>query len=86
LNDTALSLSNDWIDEDDTPEFSDDDLENLPVTFRRNGQVIAKANGLSALREKLHGLENAFYFKQRTQQHRQQIAQMRQLERMGMAV
>lgn len=57
LSDTVHSLNDEWIDEDDTPEFSDVELEAMNVKFSRNGQVICEAKGLSALHEKLKGIE-----------------------------
>jgi hypothetical protein len=53
LNNTVDSLNDDWIDEDEAPEFSDAELEVMNVKFSRNGKVICEAKGLSALHEKL---------------------------------
>ena len=53
LKNTALFLDDDWIDEDDAPEFSDAELETLTMTFKHGGKVICEAKGLSALREKI---------------------------------
>lgn len=57
LKDIAHSLNDDWIDEDDTPEFSDVELEAMNVKFSRNGKVICEAKGLSALHEKLKDMK-----------------------------
>jgi hypothetical protein len=82
---TALFLDEDWIDEDDAPEFSDAQLETLNMTFRHGDKVICEAKGLSALREKMCELNNEKQtikitrFKQRGVQIRQQLAQMRQM-------
>ncbi|MEI6744320.1 MAG: hypothetical protein WCL34_00035 [Methylococcaceae bacterium] len=85
LKNTALFLDDDWIDEDDAPEFSDEQLETLNMTFKHRDKVICEAKGLSALREKMCELNNQkqtiklIRFKQRGVQIRQQLAQMRQM-------
>ena len=74
LQNTALSLD-EWTDDDDTPEFSDDYLEQATVKLSQNGQVIAQAKGLTALSEKLR----YSHFKHRTAQNRMQLIQMREM-------
>ena len=89
---TALFLDNEWIDEDDTPEFSDAQLATLNMTFKHGDKVICEAKGLSALREKMGELNNqkqtikVIRFKQRGFQIRQQLAQMRQMMMQGQQV
>lgn len=83
---TTPFLDDDWIDEDDAPEFSDVQLEAMNVKFCRGGKVICEAKGLSALREKMSEHNNQkqtikiIRFKQRGVQIRQQLAQMRQMQ------
>ncbi|MEI7839963.1 MAG: hypothetical protein WCJ11_05620 [Methylococcaceae bacterium] len=82
---TFKGSDDNWIDEDDAPEFSDAQLETLNMTFRHGDKVICEAKGLSALREKMCDLNNQkrtikiTRFKQRGVQIRQQLAQMRQM-------
>lgn len=52
LKNTAPFLDDDWIDEDDTPEFSDVELEAMNMKFSRGGKVIYEAKGFSKLLEK----------------------------------
>ncbi len=92
LKNTALFLDDDWIDEDDAPEFSDAQLETLNMTLRHGDKVICEAKGLSALREKMYECNNqkqtikVIRFKQRGVQIRQQLAQMRQMMMQGQQV
>lgn len=78
-----------WIDEDDAPEFSDAQLETLNMTFKHGDKVICEAKGLSALRKKMCELNNQkqtiklIRFKQRGVQIRQQLAQFRQMMMQG---
>lgn len=85
ISSTFKGSDEDWIDEDDAPDLTDDYWKNAPVTFQRGNRVIARANGLTELHEKLREIESqkqtvkVIHFKRRTQQNRVQFAQMRQL-------
>jgi hypothetical protein len=83
---TFKGSDDNWIDEDDAPEFSDAELETLNMTLRHGSEVICEAKGLRALREKMLELKSKKQtikiarFKQRGFKIRQQIAQMWQMQ------
>ena len=46
-----------WIDEDESLEFSDHELETANVSFSQNGQQICESQGLNSLKEKLNDIK-----------------------------
>ena len=57
LKDIAPFSDDEWIDEDESLEFSDQELEMVNVSFSQNEQQICESQGLTSLKEKLNGIK-----------------------------
>ena len=57
LKDLAPFSDDEWIDEDESLEFSDHELETAKVSFSQNGQQICESPGLNSLKEKLNDIK-----------------------------
>ncbi len=57
LKDLAPFSDDEWIDEDESLEFSDHELETANVSFSQNGQQICESQGLNSLKEKLNDIK-----------------------------
>lgn len=92
ISSTFKGNDEDWIDEDDAPELTGEELY-LPTTkFYVKGVEVSREVGMEAFGKKFREIYaqqkqiiKVIHFKQRTAQHRQLIAQMRQLERTAIA-
>jgi hypothetical protein len=57
LKDIAPFSDDEWIDEDESVEFSDQELEMANVSFSQNEQLICESQGLTSLKEKLNDIK-----------------------------
>ena len=57
LKDIAPFSDDEWIDEDESLEFSDQELEMVIVSFSQNEQQICESQGLTSLKEKLNDIK-----------------------------
>ncbi len=57
LKDIAPFSDDEWIDKDESLEFSDQELEMVNVSFSQNEQQICESQGLTSLKEKLNDIK-----------------------------
>jgi hypothetical protein len=57
LKDIAPFSDDEWIDEAESLEFSDQELEMVNVSFSQNEQQICESQGLTSLKEKLNDIK-----------------------------
>ncbi len=56
-NEIAPFSDDEWIDKDESLEFSDQELEMANVSFSQNEQQICESQGLTSLKEKLNDIK-----------------------------
>ena len=57
LKDIVTFSDDEWIDKDESLEFSDQELEMVNVSFSQNEQQICESQGLTSLKEKLNDIK-----------------------------